>query len=286
MKADPFSTERQGEGQQAVSTLSSIIKRQQMKPEDGSFTFSQRINFFLPHTIQLCDQLLLVIVDQTVLPGFKTHKINSQKEMDKVTGKDKIHKSKYCRDNEDPGNRKDEHDETLSWGSQQRVNLFATPLSVSQSKQGNHEVGERDVEDKHKLITRTEAKEEYLLKDCDLDKREPVLRFIVKKNPHNSRWGEMKLYLKLQVIERSLEVWGSEEALQEAKELRRDNREKMKQKKFDKKVKELRRAVRSSLWKKEASIHEHEYGPEENIDEDTYRKTCTVCGHELTYEKM
>uniref|UniRef100_U3JEQ6 XPA, DNA damage recognition and repair factor n=2 Tax=Ficedula albicollis TaxID=59894 RepID=U3JEQ6_FICAL len=144
----------------------------------------------------------------------------------------------------------------------------------------------RDVEDKHKLITRTEAKEEYLLKDCDLDKREPVLRFIVKKNPHNSRWGEMKLYLKLQVIKRSLEVWGSEEALQEAKELRRDSREKMKQKKFDKKVKELRRAVRSSLWKKDASIHEHEYGPEENIDEDTYKKTCTVCGQELTYEKM
>ncbi|KAM6329371.1 DNA repair protein complementing XP-A cells isoform 1-T1 [Alca torda] len=144
----------------------------------------------------------------------------------------------------------------------------------------------RDAEDKHKLITRTEAKEEYLLKDCDLDKREPVLRFIVKKNPHNSRWGDMKLYLKLQVIKRSLEVWGSEESLQEAKELRRDTREKMKQKKFDKKVKELRRAVRSSLWKKEARIHEHEYGPEENIDEDTFKKTCTVCGHELTYEKM
>ncbi|XP_074934697.1 DNA repair protein complementing XP-A cells isoform X2 [Phalacrocorax aristotelis] len=144
----------------------------------------------------------------------------------------------------------------------------------------------RDAEDKHKLITRTEAKEQYLLKDCDLDKREPVLRFIVKKNPHNSRWGDMKLYLKLQVIKRSLEVWGSEESLQEARDLRRDSREKMKQKKFDKKVKELRRAVRSSLWKKAASIHEHEYGPEENIDEDTYKKTCTVCGHELTYEKM
>ncbi|KAI6058324.1 DNA repair protein complementing XP-A cells [Aix galericulata] len=144
----------------------------------------------------------------------------------------------------------------------------------------------RDAEDKHKLITRTEAKEEYLLKDCDLDKREPVLRFIVKKNPHNPRWGDMKLYLKLQVIKRSLEVWGSEESLQEAKELRRDSREKIKQKKFDKKVKELRRAMRNSLWKRAASIHEHEYGPEENIDEDTYKKTCTVCGHELTYEKM
>lgn len=49
---------------------------------------------------------------------------------------------------------------------------------------------------------------------------------------------------------------------------------------------ELRRAMRNSLWKRAASIHEHEYGPEENIDEDTYKKTCTVCGHELTYEKM
>ncbi|XP_019372723.1 PREDICTED: DNA repair protein complementing XP-A cells isoform X2 [Gavialis gangeticus] len=144
----------------------------------------------------------------------------------------------------------------------------------------------RDAEDKHKLITKTEAKQEYLLKDCDLDKREPALRFILKKNPHNANWGDMKLYLKLQVIKRSLEIWGSEEALQEAKEARQGTREKMKQKKFDKKVKELRRAVRSSLWKKEAGIHQHEYGPEENIEEDMYKKTCTTCGHELTYEKM
>ncbi|XP_044295429.1 DNA repair protein complementing XP-A cells [Varanus komodoensis] len=144
----------------------------------------------------------------------------------------------------------------------------------------------RDAEDKHKLITRTEAKQEYLLKDCDLDKREPVLRFILKKNPHNSQWGDMKLYLKLQVIKRSLEIWGSEEALEEAKASRQDNREKMKQKKFDKKVKELRRAVRSSIWKKDTSIHQHDYGAEEMIDDDLYKKTCTSCGHELTYEKM
>lgn len=51
----------------------------------------------------------------------------------------------------------------------------------------------------HKLISRTEAKQRYLLKDCDLDKREPPLRFILKKNPHNPRWGDMKLYLQLQV---------------------------------------------------------------------------------------
>lgn len=60
----------------------------------------------------------------------------------------------------------------------------------------------RDNEEKHKLISRTEAKQTYLLKDCDLDKREPPLKFILKKNPHNPRWGDMKLYLKLQVLAR------------------------------------------------------------------------------------
>lgn len=41
----------------------------------------------------------------------------------------------------------------------------------------------------------------------------------------------------LQIEKRALEVWGSQEALEEAKEVRQKNREKMKQKKFDKKVK-------------------------------------------------
>lgn len=57
----------------------------------------------------------------------------------------------------------------------------------------------RDNEDKHCLITKTDARNEYLLKDVDFDKREPQLKFIVRKNPHNPRWGDMKLYLKLQV---------------------------------------------------------------------------------------
>lgn len=59
--------------------------------------------------------------------------------------------------------------------------------------------GCRDSDEKHSLITRTEAKTEYLLKDCDLDKRLPLLKFICRKNPHNVRWGDMKLYLHLQV---------------------------------------------------------------------------------------
>ncbi|KAG9259725.1 hypothetical protein AMEX_G27252 [Astyanax mexicanus] len=146
----------------------------------------------------------------------------------------------------------------------------------------------RDNDVKHRLISRTEAKHQYLLKDCDLDLREPPLRFVLKKNPHNPRWGDMKLYLKTQVVKRSLDVWGSEEALEEARESREENREVQKQKRFNKKVKELRRAVRSSMFKKDTSVHQHDYGPEEVVDEeeDQYRKVCKTCGHQLTYEKM
>lgn len=94
----------------------------------------------------------------------------------------------------------------------------------------------RDNDGKHSLITRTEAKAEYLLKDCDLDKREPTLKYIVRKNPHNPRWGEMKLYLQLQIEKRALEVWGSEENLMTEREVRDEKREGSKIKKFNKKV--------------------------------------------------
>lgn len=56
----------------------------------------------------------------------------------------------------------------------------------------------RDNDGEHCLISKTDAKKEYLLKDCDFDKREPPLKFILRKNPHNKH-GNMKLYLRLQV---------------------------------------------------------------------------------------
>ena len=51
---------------------------------------------------------------------------------------------------------------------------------------------------------------------------------------------------------------------------------------------ELRRAVRSSVWTKDTQAHQHQYGPEEVLDaeEDLYQKTCSTCGHTLSYEKM
>ncbi|ROT67242.1 putative DNA repair protein [Penaeus vannamei] len=145
----------------------------------------------------------------------------------------------------------------------------------------------RDNDDKHALITKTDAKNEYLLKDVDLEKREPPLKFIVRKNPHNSRWGDMKLYLKSQIEKRALEVWGSEEAIEEAMEKKEEQREISKQRKYNKKMKELRMNVRSSLYTRATKTHEHEYGEEVYLpDEDEYSRTCKTCGHSYTYDKM
>lgn len=147
----------------------------------------------------------------------------------------------------------------------------------------------RESDDRHSLITRTEAKSEYLLKDCDFDSREPPLKFIERKNPHNVRWGTMKLYLHLQVEERALLVWGSEEELMKQLDLRNEKRDKSKLKKYNKNIKQMRMEMRSSLYdeRKSKGPHTHEYGEETyNEDDDNYTHSCTVCGFVETYEKM
>lgn len=146
----------------------------------------------------------------------------------------------------------------------------------------------RDPDEKHSLITKSEAKDQYLLKDYDLDKREPPLKYIVKKNPHNSHWGEMKLYLHLQIEKRALEVWESEEKLIEEKERRDIKRQETKIKRFNKKVKQLRMQVRSSVYDKtKKANHVHNFGPDTyNEDNDDYTHTCVECDYEETYEKM
>lgn len=53
--------------------------------------------------------------------------------------------------------------------------------------------------------------------------------------------------LNVKVENRSLEVWGSEEALEEAKESREENREVQKQKRFNKKVKGMKAVHPSAL---------------------------------------
>ena len=149
------------------------------------------------------------------------------------------------------------------------------------------ECKETERDGKHELITKTDAKNTFLLKDGDFERREPALKFIVRKNPHNSRWGDMKLFLRSQVEERALEVWGTEEALEKQHAEREAKKEKAKVKKFNKQIKALRMQVRGSLFKKDLSGHTHEFG-EEGYDEeeDEYFKECKTCNFVQRYEKL
>ncbi|XP_050539822.1 DNA repair protein complementing XP-A cells homolog [Daktulosphaira vitifoliae] len=142
--------------------------------------------------------------------------------------------------------------------------------------------------EKFDLITKTEAKKEYLLKDCDIDLRSPPLKYILGKNPHNPKWGEMKLYLILQIEKRALEVWGSEEEIERQIELREEKKKATKYKNYQKKIKELRMSTRSSLYTKVTNAsHEHEFGEEiYNKEDDNYERTCTSCGFHEIFEKM
>lgn len=98
----------------------------------------------------------------------------------------------------------------------------------------------------------------------------------------------MKLYLHVQIEKRALEVWGSEDNLRQQHELRDDKREKGKVKKYNKKMKELRMDMRSSLYDKTTKAnHKHTFGPDVyNEEDDNYTHTCTSCPYSETYEKM
>ncbi|XP_052748882.1 DNA repair protein complementing XP-A cells homolog isoform X2 [Galleria mellonella] len=146
----------------------------------------------------------------------------------------------------------------------------------------------RDDEDAHALIPRTEAKSEFLLKDCDLDARPPPLRCVRRRNPHRPGHGEMRLYLRAQVEERALAVWGSAERLHEERERRREARELLQRRRAQRHLRQLRMDVRSSLYDRSHAAHQHRYGPERPAadDDDAYERACLDCGHVQTYEKM
>ncbi|CRL04855.1 CLUMA_CG017908, isoform A [Clunio marinus] len=142
-------------------------------------------------------------------------------------------------------------------------------------------------EENSMLITKTTARDEFLLKDCDFDRREPPLKFISRKNPHKSTWAEMKLYLRSQVEARALEVFESLEKIAQEKQIREEKKEMAKAKKFNKKLSELRKTVRSTLYDKTTKKHEHEFGESTyNPETEEYFHECLKCEYSETYEEL
>jgi DNA-repair protein complementing XP-A cells len=155
------------------------------------------------------------------------------------------------------------------------------------------------IPEKYSLLTKTEAREDYLLTNPELEDKDLFPRW-EKPNPHKSTWNNMLLYLRYQVEEYAFSdaKWGSQEALDEEFEKREGVKKQRKEKKFKTKLEELKKRTRVEAYKrgraggggKEAKFgdrvgrdekHEHEWGravqdPETGME----TKKCIECGME------
>jgi DNA-repair protein complementing XP-A cells len=152
--------------------------------------------------------------------------------------------------------------------------------------------------DKYSLLTKTEAKEDYLLTDPEL-KDEELLPHLERPNPHKATWNNMMLYLRYQVEEYAFsKKWGSAEALDEAFEKREVDKKKKKQDKFKSKLQELKRRTRVEAYRRSRQAggaggefgddvgrngkHTHVWGRTvENESTGIGVKTCIECGMEV-----
>jgi DNA-repair protein complementing XP-A cells len=151
--------------------------------------------------------------------------------------------------------------------------------------------------DKYSLLTKTEAREDYLLTTEELAD-EQLFRHLEKPNPHASHWSEMWLFLRYQIEEYAFspKKWGSPEALDAEFSRREGAKKKRKEEKFQLKLKELKRKTRAEHYKRvngegggEAKFgarigggkHEHEWGRTVEKADGSSVKTCLECGMEV-----
>jgi DNA-repair protein complementing XP-A cells len=135
--------------------------------------------------------------------------------------------------------------------------------------------------EKYSLLTKTEAKEDYLLTDPEL-RDENLLPRMLKPNPHKSTWNDMMLFMRFQVEEYAFseKKWGSAEKLE---------------KKFKNKLNELKKRTRVDAYKKGRAggggefgdiigkgKHEHEWGRSvEDPETGMTKRSCIECGMEV-----
>ena len=156
--------------------------------------------------------------------------------------------------------------------------------------------------DKYSLLTKSEAREDYLLTDEELRDAELLPR-LEKPNPHKSTWHSMMLYLRFQVEEYAFSdrKWGSTAALDAEFERRQVENKRRKEAKFKTKLEELKKKTRVEAYRRsrvaadgagrEARFgdkvvgrndrHEHEWGAAV-MDPQTGEtsKRCVECGME------
>jgi hypothetical protein len=71
--------------------------------------------------------------------------------------------------------------------------------------------------EEYELVNKTELSSEYLLTESSIK----MMKFLLKDNPKNPHWSQMKLYLKKHAIEKSIARWGSFELMLAEKDRRK-----------------------------------------------------------------
>lgn len=139
-----------------------------------------------------------------------------------------------------------------------------------------------DLPDKYSLLTKTECKEDYLLTDPELRDVE-IMPHLLKPNPHNTTYSSMMLYLRYQVEEFAYKKWKGPEGLDLEYQRRVEEKKVKKDKKFENKLRELRKKTRVAKFNKSAARrlegpHQHEYSEAVEDDNGMSVRTCRECG--------
>ncbi|KGO38264.1 putative DNA binding domain [Penicillium expansum] len=171
--------------------------------------------------------------------------------------------------------------------------------------------------EKYSLLTKTEAKEDYLLTDREYlivsyEKREVLISLrtaelrdeellprLERPNPHKSTWNSMMLYLRYQVEEYAFsdKKWGSTEALDAEFERRENDKKRRREAKFKTKLQELKKRTRVEAYRRNRQgasggdfgddlgsgrKHVHQWGRSiDNPETGIGVKTCIECGMEV-----
>ncbi|KAL5341223.1 XPA protein C-terminus-domain-containing protein [Aspergillus crustosus] len=152
--------------------------------------------------------------------------------------------------------------------------------------------------EKYSLLTKTEAREDYLLTDPELRDTE-LLPHLERPNPHKSTWNNMMLYLRYQVEEYAFspKKWGSPEALDAEFEKRENEKKRRREAKFKTKLNDLKKRTRVEAYRRnrqgaaggsfgdeigKGGRHVHQWGRSiQDTETGIGTKKCVDCGMEV-----
>ncbi|KAK8199750.1 XPA protein C-terminus-domain-containing protein [Phyllosticta capitalensis] len=159
--------------------------------------------------------------------------------------------------------------------------------------------------DKYSLLTKTEAREDYLLTDPEL-RDEELLPRMERPNPHKASFHSMQLFARCQVEEYAFSArkWGSPEALDAEFERREVQKKERKERKWKNKLEDLKKRTRVDAYRRQKAAglasgdgreaqfgdkvkgrfdkHEHEWGRAvEDAETGAVKKTCIECGMQV-----